>query len=524
MGQSNMINAATINLSQYRGNGNLNFLGMTNSTLYLRGADGVSPVNNINILHANSGASYTSTIDLSGGTVDVLANNLLITERASNGGNYNGSFVLGSGNNVVNIANVVIAQGDNFGVTAGTTNNSGSCNGTMTQAGGSVTIQTLTMGVNNQSQYTITPINAVYNLFGGFLYAQTITLGANDDLFPNGTVTSTINWTNGTIQNYPASDLAIAGININLSNASVTPTFNVDAGQNINLDVASPINGVGSLAKNGQGNLILNGTNTYTGNTTINGGTLEIQQPTFFWRSIVTVASGAVLKMDFAGTNQVAALVINGVSKVPGVYNNSTDPAYLTGTGSLVVVPVSTNAYLTSLALNPADNLTPSFVTNLFVYYATNAPGIAPTLTVVNGNLSASNKLFLNGLAFQTLTSGVPSLVLTNFGVGSTNVLKVLVTAQDGVTTNLYTVNLTQLPPVLVNTNTFAITNVVSGSNLNLSWPADHKGWRLQVQTNSINAGLGNVWYDWPNSTNLTGVSIPLNPANPSVFLRMVYP
>lgn len=526
LGQANFLNMATINLSQYRGNGNLNFLGRPNSTLFLRGVDGTSPVNNINILNANSGASYTSSIDLSGGVVDIYANNLLITERASNGGNYIGSFVLGAGSNVVDILNVTIAKGDNFGVTAGTTNSSGSCNGTMTQNGGRVTVGTLTMGVNNQSQYTITPINATYNLFGGTLYAQTITLGANNGLIPNGTVTSIINWTTGTLQNYPASDLTVSGVSINLGNPIGIPVFNVDAGQNITLDTASPVIGVGKLTKAGPGNLILNGTNTYSGSTTVSAGTLEIAMPTLNSYSTVTVSNGAALKLDFPATvtNQVAVLIINGVSKAPGVYNNSTDPTYLTGTGSLLVVPLSTNAYLTSLALNPADSLTPNFATNLSVYFATNVYGISPTVTVTNANLAATNKLFLNGVALQVLASGVPSLALTNLGVGSTNVLKVLVTAQDGVTTNLYTVNLTELPPVLVNTNTFTITNIVSGNNLDLSWPADRKGWRLQVQTNSINVGLGNVWYDWPNSTNLTSVSIPLNPANPSVFLRMVYP
>lgn len=75
-----------------------------------------------------------------------------------------------------------------------------------------------------------------------------------------------------------------------------------------------------------------------------------------------------------------------------------------------------------------------------------------------------------------------------------------------------------------INTNSFAFTNLVTGSSLNLSWPLDHKGWRLQVQTNSPGTGLSTTWYDWPNSTNLTSVSVPIDPANASVFLRMVYP
>jgi len=191
------------------------------------------------------------------------------------------------------------------------------------------------------------------------------------------------------------------------------------------------------------------------------------------------------------------------------------------GISVLTVAPLGTNAYLNSLALNPADNLTPTFATNLFVYYATNASGITPTLTVTNASLTASNELILNGLAFQVLTSGVPSMALTSLGAGSTNVLKVLVTAQDGVTTNLYSVNLTQL---VVNTNTFALKSGVSAGNLNLAWPPDRLGWRLWVQTNALNTGLGTNWFVWPNSTTVTNVSIPLNSANPSVFLRMTYP
>ena len=81
---------------------------------------------------------------------------------------------------------------------------------------------------------------------------------------------------------------------------------------------------------------------------------------------------------------------------------------------------------------------------------------------------------------------------------------------------------LSVLPPV--NTTPTNIVATVSGRNLNLSWPADHLGWRLQVQTNALNVGLSRNWFDWPNSTNVTSVSVPLSPQNPTVFLRLVYP
>jgi autotransporter-associated beta strand protein len=97
-----------------------------------------------------------------------------------------------------------------------------------------------------------------------------------------------------------------------------------------------------SLTKIGAGNLNLTATNTYTGNTTVNAGTLEIAQPYLATNSTVMVAGGATLQLDFAVTNPVAALVLGGVSQTNGVYNNTTSPSYITGSGSLQVVPVVT--------------------------------------------------------------------------------------------------------------------------------------------------------------------------------------
>jgi hypothetical protein len=80
------------------------------------------------------------------------------------------------------------------------------------------------------------------------------------------------------------------------------------------------------------------------------------------------------------------------------------------------------------------------------------------------------------------------------------------------------------LPPSTVATNVVPVLFNVSGSNLNLSWPADHLGWTLQVQTNSLNSGLGTNWVPVPGSASTTNVVIPINPANGSVFYRLTYP
>jgi hypothetical protein len=59
---------------------------------------------------------------------------------------------------------------------------------------------------------------------------------------------------------------------------------------------------------------------------------------------------------------------------------------------------------------------------------------------------------------------------------------------------------------------------------MQLNWPADHLGWRLEAQTNSLTAGLGTNWVTVANSTATNQVFVPINPANGSSFFRLVYP
>jgi len=68
------------------------------------------------------------------------------------------------------------------------------------------------------------------------------------------------------------------------------------------------------------------------------------------------------------------------------------------------------------------------------------------------------------------------------------------------------------------------ITFTSSGGELTLSWPADHTGWRLQSQTNSLDAGLGPNWFDVAESSLTNKVVIPTDPTQGSVFYRLIYP
>ncbi len=60
-----------------------------------------------------------------------------------------------------------------------------------------------------------------------------------------------------------------------------------------------------------------------------------------------------------------------------------------------------------------------------------------------------------------------------------------------------------------------------SGTNLQLSWPSDHIGWKLEAQTNDLN---GTNWTILNGSPGTNLFLVPINPTNGSVFLRLVFP
>ena len=98
------------------------------------------------------------------------------------------------------------------------------------------------------------------------------------------TQSTTFNWNGGTIQNTSGGNLSVTGSGGNVLTLSLAGTgnhtFNADNGQTITLQttavLADQSGQNGTLTKDGLGALTLNSTNTYTGATTINAGTVKI--------------------------------------------------------------------------------------------------------------------------------------------------------------------------------------------------------------------------------------------------------
>ena len=100
--------------------------------------------------------------------------------------------------------------------------------------------------------------------------------------------------------------------------------------------------------------------------------------------------------------------------------------------------------------------------------------------TLIVSNLSAA---FASGDSFQLFSAGSYS-----------GAFAAISPATPGVgllwdTNSLTTSGTLNVIPA-VNTNPTNITTSVSGNVLTLSWPADHTGWRLIVQTNNLAAGI----------------------------------
>lgn len=300
--------------------------------------------------------------------------------------------------------------------------------------------------------------------------------------------------------NFPGSGFADAinavGLRFDSNNITLNSsrTINLVGNENVNVQtnngiIAGPVTGSG-LVKLGSGTLTLNGAGSLTNATTVSAGTLVVNN---VWTGTsVTVSSGATL--SGGGTVNAAVQISSGGTLAPGIAST----AILAVTSNLLFNAGSTAHMNVSAGTVTSDRVAgigaltyggTLVVTNLVGTFAVGQSYQLFSAASYAGSFTATNLPALSGLAWNWNPANGTLAVVSGVATNPTN-----------------------------------ITSTVSGGNLNLAWPADHTGWRLQVQTNLANTGLGTNWYTWPGSTSVNAVSIPINPANADVFFRLVYP
>ena len=246
-----------------------------------------------------------------------------------------------------------------------------------------------------------------------------------------------------------------------------------------------------NVTKSGAGKLTLLGSSTHVGTTTVNGGTLLVNNTTGSGTGsgTVTVNGGTLGGTGIIGG---AATVNSSGTLAPGTSIGTLTlgvPPTLNGT---VVMEINT----TQSPSNDVIKVTSGTLTAGGNLVVTNLPGS----TLALGN---SFKLFS-----APVSGSFSSIVYPNPPTGTVWTNKL---SQDG------TIALVAAPAPTPTNITFS----VSGGNLILDWPAG-QGWQLQAQTNTLAVGITTNW------VNVLGAVPPVTnavaPSNGSVFYRLVYP
>jgi hypothetical protein len=213
-------------------------------------------------------------------------------------------------------------------------------------------------------------------------------------------------------------------------------------------------------------------------------------------------------------SNQVAAHNLNGSGTAPAITFNLVSASTLSAATRWrcvkpylpVAIPsavaptgVSATASNTSVSLQWAGSANDRY----YYLYRSTVPG--GPYTRISSNLAVTS----------FVDNAVTNYVTYYYVVSGLNIL-----AEE----SSFSAEVNAQPQPLVSTTPVQLVFSLSGGQLQLTWPADHIGWRLQAQTNTLDIGLATNWATVPGSSATNLFVIPIDAADGSVFYRLVYP
>jgi len=301
-------------------------------------AGGITITKPLNITGTRTGAEYgapgvfgsllstgtntvTGLVTLSGGRLATVDTNTMTLTGGVTNGTASGSILVGAfaiNNNPINL-------GTNAIQLAGDGNNPPNVTGKAIQ------------------------LNAAGNTWSDALlfFAGIVRLGVDNAMPTNGTVrfgftdvdnsrsTLDLNGHNQTVATIESYNPAVSGANVSITGGG-TLTVNQSATSKVFTGIISDGATPTALTKAGTGTLTLSNACTYSGATTVSNGVLQLTRPDGLSTNttVKLFTTAGSLDLAFTGTNQVAALYINGVAQPAGVYGAS---GPITGTGFLQV-------------------------------------------------------------------------------------------------------------------------------------------------------------------------------------------
>ena len=400
------VNAGTLKM------GNSNALGSGEVVIPV---GGTLDLNGNNVLATNTltAASLRGTLTNSGAAVDLSA-----TPITAVGGTFtidgSGQITLGK----IDSARIVKNGVNTLVMAAGDTDN---YDGEMVVNSGTVVMAkngAATRVIGGSNGLTLNGGKVILGGLGGDQIYDLVGITLNAGTFDMGGVNETVSSLNGAAGAVVTND------------GSATSTLTLTSGGSFAGSIRDGINRL-NLVQTG-GNLTLTGANTYTGNTTVAAGTMSVDRAFFADASTVTIGAAAVLNLAHAATDQVAVLILAGVSQSSGVYGalgsgapNQT--ARITGSGKIQVGITNFATWSAANAGGQAANLDfdQDGMSNGIEYFMgqtgsgfTANPGVvAGKVTWPNGGNIASSAY---GTAFVVQTS--PDLTTwSNVAVGDSN-------------------------------------------------------------------------------------------------------
>ena len=373
------------------GTGSLNKTG--SGTMVLGATETYSGATNVSAgtlqLNASNRIPDASAVTVSGGTLDVQTFTDTVGSVTLSGG-----AITGTGTGALTASSYSLQSGSASAILAGS---------------GIV--------VNKTTSGTVTLTGANTYTGGTNINGGTLNVGSSGALGSSGT----ISFGGGTLQ-YSASNTTDYS---NRFSAGPSQAFKIDTnGQNVTLGAAISSAG-GTFYKTGSGTLTLSGANSYTGATSIAGGTLQVNVNNALGTNAAgtAVSSGAALKLNGVNYSTTEGLTLNGT----GVSNGGA----LTNTGT------STFAGAINIATNA-------------------------TINAGGGTLNLTGGIAKNGTTL-TLAGGGTININTTGITGSASNSDLVV---DGTTVNLNTANSYNGPTTIQNSGTLNLgaSNVLPSS------------------------------------------------------------